>query len=482
MPSAHRASAVRPGTGESGKNTPACADHGETASSRGRVALAEGGPGERPHKEAAGESRQVLVCKACRSCGSSQLETVLSLGNLYVSNFVNEPDGKQYPRVPLELLLCSPCGLLQLRHTTPPASLYQRYWYKSGMNQSMRAALADVTLKAAQRIHLRDGDSVLDIGCNDGTLLRSYTTAGIRRVGFEPGQNLTEEARQGTDWIIPDFFHARVLGGERFKVITSVAMFYDLDDPNQFVSDVARSLQPDGLWVIEMHYLPSMLARKAFDAVCHEHLEYYSLGSLEPLLERHGLMVADVETNEVNGGSFRIYVAHRDRGRASVREGAARVEAMRAAEESQGLTSPQVYENFGRCIKRVGERLRSFLRAENARGRQVCVYGASTKGNTLLQYFELDHTLIRSAAERNPDKWGKYTVGTWIPIVPEEVARVYAEDFLVLPWHFMKEIQAREEAFLQQGGAFIVPLPEPRVIQAHGTRPIPGTRAAGTEE
>jgi NDP-4-keto-2,6-dideoxyhexose 3-C-methyltransferase len=407
---------------------------------------------------------EVKVRTTCRSCESGRLQGVLDLGNLYVSNFADVPDSARWPRVPLDLILCEECGLAQLRHTTPAEWLYSHYWYKSGISATMRAALGDIARKAAHFAGLHEGDSVLDIGCNDGTLLRSYGYDDVRRVGFEPAENLACEAAAGTDRIVPDFFSAGPIAGEKFRVVTSIAMFYDLENPSAFVADVASVLMEEGVWVIEMHYLPAVLERNAFDAVCHEHLEYYSLSSLEPLLARHGLRVADVETNDVNGGSFRVYVVHRDSPAVSIPARRARVDAMRARELTAGLRTAATYQDFGARVKQIGAKLQEWVGGERRHGREISVYGASTKGNTLLQVFGLDHTSIRSAAERNPEKWGKYTVGTWIPIVSEAEARAHADSFLVLPWHFMDEIQIREHEFLARGGKLVAPLPDLRVI------------------
>jgi SAM-dependent methyltransferase len=407
---------------------------------------------------------EVKVRTTCRSCESGRLQSVLDLGNLCVSNFADVPDSARWPRVPLDLILCEECGLVQLRHTTPPEWLYAHYWYKSGISATMCAALADIARKAAHFAGLQAGDSVLDIGCNDGTLLRSYPYDGIRRVGFEPAENLACEAAAGTDRIVPEFFSSRPVVGEQFRVVTSIAMFYDLEDPSAFVADVASILMEEGVRVIEMHYLPVVLEHNAFDSICHEHLEYYSLSSLEPLLARHGLLVADVETNEVNGGSFRVYVVHRDSPAASVPARRERVDAMRAREQTAGLCSPTVYQELGVRVRQIGAKLQGWIRDERRHGKETSVYGASTKGNTLLQVFGLDHTMIRSAAERNPEKWGKYTVGTWIPIVSEAEARAHADNFLVLPWHFMDEIQIREHDFLARGGKLVAPLPNLRII------------------
>lgn len=415
---------------------------------------------------------EVISRTTCRSCGSPNLDEVLDLGNLFVSNFSDIPDSNRWPRVPLELLLCHHCGLVQLRHTTPGEWLYNRYWYKSGVSATMRLALADIVEKATRFAGLERGDSVLDIGCNDGTLLRSYTTAGIRKTGFEPAANLISEAEVGTGRIINKLFTARPILGEMFRIVTSIAMFYDLDDPNAFVADVASVLLEEGVWIIEMHYLPQLLARNAFDAICHEHLEYYSLAALESLLGRHGLVVADAERNDSNGGSLRVYVVHRGAPAASIPSRRHRVEALRLRERSANLNELRTFKEFGERILRIRQRLCRYVEAERSQNREISVYGASTKGNTLLQVFGLDRSSIRSAAERNPGKWGKYTVGTWIPIVSEPEARAHANDFLVLPWHFLGEIQRREQEFLDDGGQLIIPLPTPYIVDRAGRHPL----------
>jgi hypothetical protein len=411
----------------------------------------------------------------CRVCHSPKLSPILSLGNLYVSNFVDS-EKEQGLKVPLELVLCSReengCGLLQLKHTTSPQLLYKTYWYKSGINASMRNALKDVALKSEEKVCIEDNDIVLDIGCNDGTLLRSFTRKNIRRVGFDPAENLFQYSRIGTTKIIVDFFNFKAFNenfpGEKAKIITSIAMFYDLDDPNTFVKDIVKCLHEKGVWVIQMSYLPSMLQQNAFDNICHEHLEYYSLNSLEFLLEQHDLEVFDVELNDVNGGSFRTYIKHKNTElKNSNIEGLKRVKKLREFEQKIGLNKKKTYEDFALRVNKIKEKVTSFIKTETLKGKKVFVYGASTKGNTLLQFFGLTKDLIPAAAERNPAKYGKKTVGTLIPIISEEQARKEKPDyFLVLPWHFLKEFKERESNFLKQGGKFIVPLPEFKIISS----------------
>jgi SAM-dependent methyltransferase len=395
----------------------------------------------------------------------------LSLGNLYVSDFIDpgQPDGL---RAPLDLMLCGQCDLLQLRHTVPAEALYRNYWYRSGTNQTMRNALADIANSAELLMHLKRGDAVLDIGCNDGTLLECYKTEGIYKIGFDPAENLAQYSRHIANKLVVGFFQKKAwfddadLAKQKPKIITSIAMFYDLEDPNTFVADIKRVIHPDGLWIVQMSYLSLMLDSNEIGNVCHEHLEYYSLHSFEYLLHLHGFELADAELNDVNGGSLRAYIRLKDAdeslfGDSTYRELAiARLNALRKKEAELGLDELQTYKDFAFRIARIKNDVVDFIREKVNRGKTVYVYGASTKGNTVLQYYSLDHTLITAAAERNADKWGKVTVGSRIPIISEAAARAREPDyFLVLPWHFVDEFQARERDYLMSGGRFILPAP-----------------------
>lgn len=420
------------------------------------------------------EQTPVRVVTSCRVCNSDSLAPVLSLGDQYISDFVDTMT--ENASAPLELVICNAaeggCGLLQLKHTADQGSLYRNYWYRSGINQTMKDALKDISIKASKLANLQAGDYVIDTGSNDNTLLKSYETPNLNRIGFEPATNLMPYAQDPNITVINDFFSAepflKASNNKKAKVITSIAMFYDLEDPNKFTSDAAACLDKDGLWIIQMAYLPSMLLDNIFDNICHEHLEYYSLLSLENLLERHELKVIDVELNDVNGGSYRTYITHKENTNIVPFEGAAdRVGALRNQEKTMQLDTLAPYNDFAQGVQDIKEKVTSFIKEETGKGKTVYVYGASTKGNTLLQYFGLDHTVITAAAERNPDKWGKKTVGTLIPIISEEEARAAKPDyFLILPWHFLPEFKSREAEYLNAGGKFIVPLPQFEIVEA----------------
>ncbi len=411
----------------------------------------------------------------CRVCGFEKLTPILSLGDLYISDFLEESEMGEAEKAPLDLVLCNEndggCGLLQLKHTVSNEVMYRRYWYFSGTNKTMTDELVDIAQKVESLVNLKDEDYVIDIGVNDGTLLRGYKAQGINRTGFEPAKNLEKYNSVGTTKIINDFFGyeewQKEFGNIKAKAITAIAMFYDLDDPNKFVGDVVKCLDKDGVFIIQMAYLPSMLFKNMFDNICHEHLEYYSLLSLENLLKRHNLEVFDVELNDINGGSFRTYIKHKDGGQSiKISEGAQqRINNLKENEEKLELNDKKTYEDFASRVEKIKKEVFNFIKDEVEKGKKVYVYGASTKGNTLLQYFNLDSSLIGAAAERNSTKWGRKTVGTNIPIISEEQARAEKPDyFLILPWHFLKEFKEREVEYLKNGGKFIVPLPEFEII------------------
>jgi cyclopropane fatty-acyl-phospholipid synthase-like methyltransferase len=342
---------------------------------------------------------------------------------------------------------------VQLRHTAPQELLYARqYWYRSGLNPVITDDLAQIVDNAMAMVALAPGDIVLDIGANDGTLLKRYPEH-ITRVGCEPAENLTGQLREVTQWVINDFWTIEnwreQFGEKKAKVVTAIGMFYDMEDPNQFIRDAAQVLSNDGIFIAQLMCLRPMLEKNDLGNICHEHLEYYSYSSLKYLFEANGLEIFRVEENEINGGSYRLFARTLRTSSISFEEG--------------GDNKRLVMEFFDRVLANK-QACVDYVSGQVALGKKVYAYGASTKGNTLLQYYGLDSTLISGAADKDELKWGKLTVGSWIPIVSETEARENADHFLVLPWAFWKTFYEREATWITNGGKFIVPLPEMRVL------------------
>jgi NDP-4-keto-2,6-dideoxyhexose 3-C-methyltransferase len=411
--------------------------------------------------------------KTCRICSSTCLDPLFDLGDLYLSNFVEPGQERSGPKAPLDLVQCKNCTLVQLLHTVPPEILYKdKYWYRSGVTATMRAALKDVTNWAEANCNLKDGDVVVDIGSNDGTLLRSYETS-VTTVGIEPASNLAEEGSKGIDRFVSDVWSEAAYqvaamkrnGYRQAKVITALGMFYDLEDPNTFVADIKKVLAPDGWFIVQLMCLGNMLKSCDLGNIAHEHLEYYTLFSLVRLFNAHGLRIIGLDENDVNGGSYRLYVRHEGAeipmgmGDALTRLGNALGEEAR-----EGYYNTETFDRFYFRMQSNRHDVVRFIRDAVADGKKVYAYGASTKGNTILQFMLLDKTLISGAAERSPEKWGKVTVGTGIPIVSEEEARKEADYFLVLPYSFIDEFVERERDWLNGGGKFILPLPKFRLV------------------
>lgn len=414
----------------------------------------------------------------CRACGNTTLAQVMDFGVQAVAGaFPPVGTGHEAARYPLELVRCdvaadpSACGLVQLRHSLDAHLLYDSYWYRSGINRTMTDNLHEIARAAAEVAGgLSEGDLVIDVGCNDGTLFDGYAQVaptGVTYLGIDPSDVTRYAVEKGYD-VVNTFFSSQAVasfsGDRKAKVITSIAMFYDLEDPRQFVREIADSLVEDGIWVSEFSYMPTMLSMNSFDTVCHEHLEYYSLAVIERVVESAGLHVVRAELNDVNGGSIRLFVGRRG-STAQTDEDVANLEAMRTEERRLGLETATPYAAFAQRAERVRNDLYATLTRLTSEGRTVHVYGASTKGNTTLQYAGIDSTLIPMAADRNPDKWGRETIGTSIPIVSEEESRALKPDYyLVLPWHFLEEMLERESEFLGRGGQFIIPMPDVRLI------------------
>ena len=414
-------------------------------------------------------NNKVVTIEECRSCGSKDLFPIISLGDQYIVNFVNSKN--EGTKCPLELVLCNNCKLVQLKHNAPAESMWgDQYWYKSGINKMIRDDLKDIVEKIKKMTHLNKRDKIIDIGCNDGTMLSFYNDNNLHLIGFEPSKNVAKEAASKGFDIINDFFNAesfkKQFGDQKAKVITAISMFYDLEDPNKFLQDIVSILDKDGLFVIQQNYLVTMLANNAFDNICHEHREYYSLYSLKKLLDKYNLEIFEVEQNGINGGSIRTYIKFKDNYNLNSHGGQERLREIEDNERKLGLETKKPYIEFANRIASLKKDLLDFLKKEKTSGKTICALGASTRGLVLLQYFGLDPSLIDCIFDRNSDKEGKLAVGSWIPITSPDNIRKYNPDYqLVLIWHIFKGIGDDEKDFVKNGGKFILPLPSLKIIE-----------------
>ncbi|MBI1245271.1 MAG: methyltransferase domain-containing protein [Alphaproteobacteria bacterium] len=404
--------------------------------------------------------------EACRLGGSPNLLPVLSLGRQSLTGVFPATAAEQVTEGPLELVWCPDSGLLQLAHSYEASEMYgDNYGYRSGLNASMVAHLKRKFVNLESFAGLSAGDTVVDIGSNDGTGLKGYETAGLRRIGIDPtGEKFRKYYDAGIE-LIPDFFSAArvaATGARPAKIVTSIAMFYDVESPVGFAREVERILDKDGIWHFEQSYMPSMLRMCSYDTICHEHLEYYSLAVVTKILDAAGLRVIDVEQNAVNGGSFAVTAARKG---SRWKANDLIVDWMLEQEERMGLGTPRPYRDFEERVYRHRSDLVRLVSRLAEAGKKIVGYGASTKGNVILQFCGLGPRHIAAIAEVNETKFGRVTPGTHIPIVSEADAKAMNPDFiLLLPWHFKDGILRHEEAYRQRGGKFIVPFPEIEIL------------------
>jgi len=400
--------------------------------------------------------------KGCRSCGFKELVNILSLGEQYLSDFLSTD--KKPEKFPLDLVMCPKCDLLQLRNTVPQKFLYTpRYGYRSGINFTMKEELNKIAQASLKKINKDKKIVALDIGANDGTLLGFYPKNTLK-VAVEPISKLALLSKKYANIVVNDFFNFSAVKAKiknlKVDIITAISCFYDMEEPNKFISDAAKILSGDGVLVIQQNYLVGMLKNNAFDNIVHEHLEYYSLLSLENLLSRHGLEVFDVKQSAINGGSFITFIAFKN-----TRPIQKSVLDWRQSEKKLKLNKLKVYNDFAKRVKNNSHDILNLITKLTKNKKTIYVYGASTRGNTLLQYYQLNNKLIVAAVERNPEKWGKKISSLNIPIISEQEARKQKPDYmLVLPWFFKKEFLQREKNYLTSGGHFIFPLPKIQII------------------
>jgi hypothetical protein len=404
--------------------------------------------------------------RACRICKTERLTEILDFGDLTLTGVFPGSVDEQVPSGRVRLLLCRECGLVQLGDTFPPEEMYgDNYGYRSGLNRSMVSHLGRIVRSLESRTALAAGDTVLDIGANDGTLLRSYTVEGLNRIGIDPTISKFSEYYTDDITAVPDFFSGaafREVTDAKARIVTSIAMFYDLEDPVAFASDIASVLADDGVWYFEQSYMPWMLRSGAYDTICHEHLEYYSLTTIKEILDRAGLVLVDAATNAVNGGSISVTA-----GKASPTQKPTSVYAkwLLAQEEADRVHAPESWVEFRQKVQSRQEDLKSLLTQLRDGGATIMALGASTKGNVLMMTTPVGEDLVSKVGDVNPYKYGRFLPGTGIPIVSQEEVLADNPDYLlILPWHFRETFMVSLEEYLAGGGRLIFPLPDLEVV------------------
>jgi hypothetical protein len=396
--------------------------------------------------------------KHCLLCKNKNIKEIFSLGNLFVSNFVKKKNIKKGLKAPLNLLYCNKCSLIQLSHIAPQEIMYKRfYWYRSGVTKTMNLGLENVFAESLKHIKMNVNDVVLDIGANDGTLLSYYKKKKFITIGCEPAKNLQRFLKKNCNFLLNDFWSKKSLAKiltknslRKPKIITAIGMFYDLEEPNKFIQDAADSLDENGIFIAQLMCLKSMIEKNDLGNICHEHIEFYSLKSIKYLFEKNGMEIFKIEENDINGGSHRIYCR-------KFRNG-----SIKLPKENV----PKLMKRFINRVKKNKRLIVKFINKKIKENKKIYLYGASTKGNTVLQYYGLNNKMIPFAAERSPEKWGSYTIGSGIKIISEEMARDLKPDyFFVTPWGFIKEFIKREKQWLKGGGIFILPFPKFKLIK-----------------
>lgn len=406
--------------------------------------------------------------KSCRISSDNKLVSVLNLGHQYLTGvFPKLGCENEIISGPLELVWSSKSGLLQLSHSYDSREMYgENYGYRSSLNESMVSHLRDKVAQLEKLSGLSTGDTVLDIGSNDATTLKAYSTKNIQKIGIDPtGKKFAHFYPKDIN-LVTDFFNEKnykTATNKQAKIITSIAMFYDLEDPIKFAEEVSQILADDGIWHLEQSYMPAMLKLNSYDTICHEHIEYYSLGVMQKIMSAAGLKIIDVTLNKINGGSFTLTCVKK--GCSKYPTNQATLDSLLLQELQLELHTPKPYKEFEERTFKHRNDLTNLIKKLVADGKKVLGYGASTKGNVVLQFCGFTSSDIPAIAEVNQDKFGCMTPGTKIPIISEQKAKELKPDyFLVLPWHFKDNILKREKEMLSSGVKFIFPFPEIEII------------------
>ncbi len=404
--------------------------------------------------------------KKCRCCNEQKLKEFLNFGKMCLSTEFPPINTKKLNKIPMNVVICSKCKLIQLEHNYELKRLYNKnYGYKSGVNQTMNDHLESITRDIEKRVNLKSKDIVLDIASNDGTLLKKYKNKKTIKFGIDPTIKKFRSEYPKKFIVHPGFFDKRVFKKKvkkKAKAITSIAVFYDLPNPNDFVKDISEILDKKGVWVLEQSYFPKLFFNNAYDSLCHEHLTYFTMYQLNIMLHKNCLKIFDIKLNEMNGGSIRFFISHENSGHVNNNRNIKKIKKI----EKKYFGKLKInLRKFKKNIKKSKRELKNFVHKNKKEKKIIHLYGASTKGNIILQYCKLTKKDIEFAADRNNEKWGRETPGSKIPIISETSSRIKKPNFyLVMPWHFKKEILKREKIFLKHGGKLVFPLPKLNIV------------------
>ena len=401
-----------------------------------------------------------MQIKYCRNCFSKKIYKVFSLGNIYFTGkFLKR---KKNPRKgPINVVMCKNCELVQLGNNFDIKYLYgPDYGYQTGINATMTEHVKKVARVLSKKTKIKRNEMALDIASNDGTLLNFYSK-NITTFGMDPLVKKFESNYKKIDYKISDFFSAikiKKITRKKFKIITALSVFYDLLNPNKFLNDVNEILDDSGIFLLEFADLASIIKYNMFDTFCHEHLEYYSLKVISKMCKKNDLRIFDIKTNSINGGSIQLFICKKS---ANYKNNNTPINRAFSFERKLKLHKKETYIKFFKKIKKIKKQTFNFIQKAKNKNKTIHCYGASTKGNVLLQYFKLNNKMISHVAERNPKKYNLYTPGSRIQIISESQSRKMLPDYyLVLPWHFKKEILIREKKTIKNGSKFIFPLPK----------------------
>jgi NDP-4-keto-2,6-dideoxyhexose 3-C-methyltransferase len=402
------------------------------------------------------DNRKIKNIKKCRLCGKRDLREIIDFGMMSLPLWpILKEDGV---KAPLKFMVCPSCSLGQLAHSINRESFFLEYWYRTGINNTMRSHMADLAKAITKEVRPSGKDVIIDVGANDGTLLSNYKKG--RLIGFEPSNLCPKEKKSGTLWI-NDFFDSKLLSkNDRGSVLafTTIAMFYYLDNPVAFAEEIKSILSPNGIWVSEMTYALDLIQNLAFDFINHEHVTIWSAGQFKTVVQKAGLEIFRIERNSLNGGSIRFWV-----GRPGHRPVEPSVSKILRLEEKRFTLA--AWRKFAQKVRKSSQKLKKIVVDLNSSNKSIMVYGASTRGLTLLDAAGLNSRLIEAAVEKSADKVGRYYGTTKIPVISEDEMRSKQPDaLLILPYSFINEFVKREKVYLEQGGVFIVPLPEPKIV------------------